>query len=181
MTGDVVWSSASKSNRFEFYPLDDVVMGGASKSAFDKETGIWKGTVTSANNGGFVGIRSSPLDQPLDMSKCTGLQIRLIGGEGRRFKATVRDSTEFNGVAWTSSFDTKPLPSVPFNAVAQLSLFSNGGGSNSGITTVKIPFQKLIPTIFARTVPNKVFNSDNIQAIQLTYSKVSSVPFRPKR
>jgi hypothetical protein len=169
VTGDVIWSSGSKSNRFTFSPLDDVVMGGASQSTFDQETGIWKGTVTSANNGGFVGIRSTPLDQPLDMSKCTGLQIKYLGGEGRRFKATVRDSSEFNGVAWTSSFDTKPLPSVPFTAIAQLSLFGNGGG---GVTTVQIPFSKLNPTIFARTVPNKVFNKDNIQAIQLTYSKV---------
>jgi hypothetical protein len=165
--GDVIWSSGSKSNVFTFSPLDDVVMGGASKSGFDTETGIWKGTVTEANNGGFVGIRSTPFYQPLDMSGCTGLKFKLIGGEGRRFKATVRNSVEFNGVAWTSSFDTKPVPSVAFSAFSQN--FLNGGGS--GVTTVKIPFEKQIPTIFAKTVPNQVFKKDSIQAIQLTYSK----------
>mmetsp|Transcript_22134 Transcript_22134/g.31704 ORF Transcript_22134/g.31704 Transcript_22134/m.31704 type:complete len:280 (-) Transcript_22134:127-966(-) len=165
--GDVIWSAGdTKQNFFTFSPLDDVVMGGASESTFDKETGTWKGTVTSANNGGFVGIRSTLLDQPLDMSKCTGLQIKIRGGEGRRFKATVRDSTEFNGIAWTSSFDTVSLPTLSFSAFSRPSQL-NGGG----VTTVKIPFKKLVPTLFARTVADKVFNSDSIQAIQFIYSK----------
>ena len=102
------------------------------------------------------------------MSKCTGLQIKIRGGEGRRFKATVRDSTEFNGIAWTSSFDTVSLPTLSFSAFSRPSQL-NGGG----VTTVRIPFKKLVPTLFARTVADKVFNSDSIQAIQFIYSKVS--------
>merc|ERR1712071_122011 len=63
--GDVIWEPNSASNPFAWAPLDDVVMGGASQSGFNAATEIWKGTVTSANNGGFVGIRTTPFSPPL--------------------------------------------------------------------------------------------------------------------
>lgn len=155
--GDVIWEPGSSSNNFfKFSPLDDVVMGGASKSFIDNETGIWRGTVTTANNGGFVGIRSTPFDhQPtsLDMTRCTGLTIKVKNGKTAkmdRFKAVVRDSTALNGVSWTTSFDT----------------------SSTTPCTVKIPFGKQRPSIFARTVPNVVFKKGNVVGFQFTYSKV---------
>ena len=58
--GETLWTPSSSENFFRFSPLDDVVMGGASSSTIDNNTGIWKGTVTDANNGGFVGVRSVP-------------------------------------------------------------------------------------------------------------------------
>ena len=167
ISGDVIWCPGStESNFFRFSPLDDVVMGGASESTFDNNTGIWKGTVTSVNNGGFVGIRSNPFAQPLDMESCTGLEIKLRGGDGKRFKGTVRDSTDFNGICWTTSFDTG-------SSFSPLNLW-NGGDQSGIVGTVKLPFNKQIPTIFARTVPDQVFRSDNVQGIQFAYSKVSS-------
>jgi outer membrane protein assembly factor BamB len=59
--GEILWtptssSSSSSSSLLRFAPLDDVVMGGASYSTIDNNTGIWCGYVTDANNGGFVGI-----------------------------------------------------------------------------------------------------------------------------
>ena len=36
--------------------LDDVVMGGASKSIIDPTTMLWSGTVTTANNGGLAAV-----------------------------------------------------------------------------------------------------------------------------
>ena len=134
-------------------------MGGASNSEIDNNTGIWKGTVTSANNGGFVGIRTTPASfaPALDMNQCKGIQIKLKGGDGKRFKAIVRDSKDFNGICWTTSFDA-PNKSI---------LFQN----NSGV--IKIPFNKQIPTIFANVIPDATFNSENVVGFQLTYSKVS--------
>lgn len=155
--GDVIWEPDSTSSAFSWSPLDDVVMGGASESEFDVNTGIWKGTVTSANNGGFVGIRTTP-SYSFNMENCKGIELVLKGGGGKRFKAVVRDSTDFNGVCWTSSF----------NAPKSLGLFL---GSSSGVGTVKIPFGKQIPTIFARTVPDQTFMADNVVGLQLAYSK----------
>ena len=59
---DVLWSvdkgSVAKGAELVWGPLDDVVMGGASRSDLnpgDFFNGAWTGSVTTANNGGFVG------------------------------------------------------------------------------------------------------------------------------
>jgi hypothetical protein len=57
---ELIWSNDEQGNKFSFQwgPLDDVVMGGASKSSINegnKWDGIWRGLVTTANNGGFAG------------------------------------------------------------------------------------------------------------------------------
>mmetsp|Transcript_25895 Transcript_25895/g.40196 ORF Transcript_25895/g.40196 Transcript_25895/m.40196 type:complete len:265 (-) Transcript_25895:207-1001(-) len=156
--GDVIWSAGGVNNKFSWSPLDDVVMGGASESNFDANTGIWSGTVTSANNGGFVGIRTSP-SFALDMEQCQGIELKLKGGNGRRFKFIVRDSTDFNGVCWTSSFDAPQSGGRMFNI-----------GFVGGKDSAKIPFSKQVPTIFARTVPDQTFDLKNVVAFQLAYS-----------
>merc|ERR1712071_257573 len=157
--GDVIWEPNSASNPFAWAPLDDVVMGGASQSGFNAATGIWKGTVTSANNGGFVGIRTTPFSPPLDLRNCQGIELRIQNGNGKRYKAIVRDSTDFNGVCWTSSFDT--VAATPFFL-----------GGKTRPSVIRLPLNKLIPTIFARTVPDQVLNIHGIVAFQLAYSKV---------
>jgi len=149
--GDELWTAGDRSNSFTMAPLDDVVMGGASASTFDSNTGTWSGSVTDANNGGFIGIRSTP-GFLWDCSACKGLEWKVkLGGEGsgvKRVKFVLRDSTEFNGITWTTSVDLKP-----------------------GMNTVKIPFDKQVPALFARTVPNQTFRKDNIVAVQVSYSK----------
>ncbi|KAL3822647.1 hypothetical protein ACHAXA_001800 [Cyclostephanos tholiformis] len=146
--GEVIWTPSSPRNFFRFSPLDDVVMGGASSSTVDNDTGTWTGTVTDANNGGFVGIRSTPFQNglSLDMSGCQGVELRLRKGDGQRFKFIVRDSTDFNGVCWTTEFDARG-------------------------TIIRIPFSNQIPTIFASTVSGKSFDDENVVGFQITYSK----------
>lgn len=151
LPGDTLWEPGANKIIPSWGPLDDVVMGGASESSFDDATGIWRGIVTSANNGGFVGIRTTPFAVPLDMKNCGGLELRIKGGRGKRFKAVVRDSTDFNGVCWTTSFD---VPSL----------------SLGNVSTIRLPFEKQIPTIFARTVPDQKFNEENVVGLQLAYS-----------
>lgn len=178
--GSVLWSSSSASSErfslFSWAPLDDVVMGGASKSAINGSSGVWSGTVTDANSGGFVGIRTLPLRgmvRSLDMSKCTGIEIGISGlndGRKRRFKFVMRDSTDFNGVCWTTSFDIAP------SAFASIlgSVGKKDGNAKTkygSATTFRIPFEQQIPTIFSKRVPGKVFDKSNVVGMQLVYSK----------
>ena len=149
--GTLLWDIKSETTEVEWGPLDDVVMGGASKSDlapggnFD---GVWSGIVTTANNGGFAGIRSKIFSPFKDASLCRGLVLR-VQGDGNRFKFIARDDTEWNGIAWSTSFDTK-----------------------AGKTTeVKIPWSKLVPTRFAKTVATSPFDTSKITGIQLSLSK----------
>jgi hypothetical protein len=157
--GDLLWSPSSQ--QFALSPLDDLVMGGASSSSFDNNTGKWKGVVTDANNGGFIGVRSTPSFE-WNMESCNGIELKVKTSlERRRFKVVLRDSTDFNGVCWTTSIDVgKGNNNI-------IKLFRN----DSGVTTVKIPFRSQIPTIFARTVPDQTFRKDNVVGVQLAYSK----------
>ena len=135
-------------------PLDDVVMGGASASSFDSSTSIWKGTVTDANNGGFIGIRSSN-SFVWDATQCTGLEWEIENVDRRPFqlKFVVRDSTDFNGVTWTTIAKVQP------------------GRTNR----VRVPFQQLVGARFAKRLDDKggkvAFNAANIVGVQITYSK----------
>lgn len=155
--GDIVWKPGaqfSSNNNFGWAPLDDVVMGGVSSSSIDNETGIWKGRVSDANNGGFVGIRTTPFSKTLNMKNCSGVTFQLKGGDGNRFKAVIRDSTDFNGICWSTSFDT---PKRLFD--------------REKMATVKVPFKDQIPTIFAKTVEGEIFNAESVVGLQLAYSK----------
>ena len=162
--GDVLWSPSS-SQSFSWGPLDDVVMGGASSSTFDNKNGKWSGSVTDKNSGGFVGIRSTPFSKALDMSSCSGVEFTLNGTGNRQFKAVLRDSTEFNGICWTDTF----------GGASKWGLWSgsNNSSSDGKEVKVKIPFENLVPTIFAKTVPNQTLKKNNIVGFQLVYSKVS--------
>ena len=126
-------------------------MGGASSSSFDSSDGIWKGTCTDANNGGFIGLRSTP-SQSWNMRTCKGLawKIKLNSSDkkARRYKFVLRDSTEFNGITWTTIAELKP-----------------------GVNTVRIDFAKQVPALLARTVPGKTFQKESVNAVQIAYSK----------
>jgi hypothetical protein len=74
--------------------LDDVVMGGVSSSSLQIDrtggeqgmpTGVFKGTVSTANNGGFASIRSKNFEPVEDLSAYEGLELR-VKGDGHRFK-----------------------------------------------------------------------------------------------
>lgn len=156
--GDILWKVLpsngninDEKSSFTMGPLDDVVMGGASSSTFDSNTGIWSGTVTDANNGGFIGIRSFPTLQ-WNMEKCNGLQwkVRSYKTSTVSIKFVLRDTTDFNGITWTTIASIVP-----------------------GINTIKIQFNKQIPALFAKTILDQqgLFRKNNICAVQLAYSK----------
>ena len=180
--GDTLWSSATATaseNKkqkqkqkplFGFAPLDDVVMGGVSSSSF--QNGIWSGTVSDSNSGGFIGIRSTPFSNSLNMQSCQGIELTVKGGEGKVFKAVVRDSTDFNGICWTAAFGgTKNKNKLKGIGGLQLGSIFGADVDVNTERTVRIPFEDLTPTIFARTVPNQSLNKRTIEGFQIAFSK----------
>ncbi|KAK9714525.1 hypothetical protein RND81_06G101000 [Saponaria officinalis] len=148
-------------NSFKDLPwgaLDDVVMGGVSQSTFVIDpkggeeggpTGIFRGNVSTANNGGFTSTRTKNFSSPEDLSAYDGLELRLKG-DGHRYKLIVRTSSDWDTVGYTASFDT---------VEGQWQL-------------IKLPFSSLRPIFRARTVPDAPpFDATNINSLQLMYSK----------
>ncbi|XP_049383307.1 protein HIGH CHLOROPHYLL FLUORESCENCE PHENOTYPE 173, chloroplastic isoform X1 [Solanum stenotomum] len=150
-------------NSFKELPwgaLDDVVMGGVSQSTFQIDltggenggpTGLFKGIVTTANNGGFASIRTKNFSEPEDLSAYDGLELRLKG-DGRRYKLIVRTSSDWDTVGYTSIFDTV-----------------------EGWQSVRLPFSSLRPIFRARTVLDaSAFDPSQITSLQLMFSKFES-------
>jgi hypothetical protein len=40
-----------------------------------------------------------------------------------------------------------------------------------GSSTVRVPFEKQVPTLFAKIVPDQTFRKDNVVGIQIAFSK----------
>ena len=94
----LLWS-AERPELLEWGPLDDVVMGGVSRSTFitGSSCATFSGVVTSENNGGFAGCRTRALRPALDLRRFEGLRLRLRG-DGNRYKLILRDDYSWNGI-----------------------------------------------------------------------------------
>ncbi|CAL5022978.1 unnamed protein product [Urochloa decumbens] len=147
LSGKIVWGA-----------LDDVVMGGVSESAFQilptgsetgGPTGLFKGIVSTSNNGGFTSIRTKNFTVPEDLSAYDGIELR-VKGDGRRYKLIIRTSYEWDTVGYTASFDT----------------------TKGEWQSVKLPFSSLRPVFRARTMTDAPpFDASNITSLQLMFSK----------
>ncbi|GAB4345571.1 MAG: hypothetical protein Fur0042_10360 [Cyanophyceae cyanobacterium] len=111
--------------------VDDVVMGGVSDSQLQLGTGaaLFSGTVSTANNGGFVSVRTRNFETPLDLTGYQGIELRLRG-DGQRYKFIARSQAQWDGMGYSQSFDTV------FNTWM----------------TVRLPFRDFVPVFRARTV-----------------------------
>ena len=88
----LIWSAAAERlDLLEWGPLDDVVMGGASRSSFavERASGIWAGSITTENNGGFAGCRSRAVTPAMNLASFNGIRLR-VKGDGKRYKLIVR-------------------------------------------------------------------------------------------
>ena len=135
--------------------LDDVVMGGVSKSSLAPNPAgpgaVFAGTVKTSNNGGFAGVRTRNIAPALDMRGLSGLALTVRDAAPRRYKIVVRSDTKWDGYGWTGSFDT------------------SGGGK---LTTVKVPFESLKPVFRAKTVTaDKPLDVSSIVSFQIAHSK----------
>ncbi|KAL6888968.1 hypothetical protein ACP4OV_009994 [Aristida adscensionis] len=147
VSGNIVWGA-----------VDDVVMGGVSESTFQivptgsetgGPTGLFKGTVSTSNNGGFTSIRTKNFTMPEDLSAYDGIELR-VKGDGRRYKLIIRTSYERDRVGYKASFDT----------------------TKGEWQSVKIPFSSLRPAFRSRTMTDAApFDASNITSLQLMFSK----------
>jgi hypothetical protein len=145
------FTNASSESKDLWGALDDVVMGGVSKSQilFSENSAIFTGEVSTANSGGFASVRTRNLNPPWDLSGYTGIRLE-IKGDGKRYKFIIRDQDKWDGLGYCYSFSTI---------------------DNSWIT-IDIPFAQLIPVFRAKTVPEaEAFNSSKISSLQLMLSK----------
>jgi len=98
--------------------VNDGVMGGISQSRFEVTghgTGIFRGEVSLANNGGFASVRLRPKVRDLTGERAFRLRIR---GDGHTYKFIVRTDSGFDGVNYRSVFPTQTgaweEPCLPF-------------------------------------------------------------------
>jgi hypothetical protein len=88
----------------QWMPVNDVVMGGMSASAFEQaEPGIarFRGVVSLENSGGFASVRTSP--RRWDSAGASAFVLRVLG-DGHTYKFTVRTDDGFDGVQYQSRF-----------------------------------------------------------------------------
>jgi len=87
-------------------PVDDVVMGGVSRSSFERAgAGVarFSGNVSLENFGGFASVRTPPRDWDAAGAQAFLLRVR---GDGKTYKFTVRTSDGFDGIQYQSRFST---------------------------------------------------------------------------
>lgn len=156
--GRAVYTPDGLSPAKEWGPVDDVVMGGVSSSGFEVRQGagenggpggVFAGNVTTANNGGFASTRTRNLSPALDLSGYDGFELR-VRGDGQRYKFVVKTDLGWDGVGYTSSFDTKA----------------------GEWQTVQVPFSSLVPVFRAKTQRDAApFDAGKVTSLQLMLSK----------
>jgi NADH dehydrogenase [ubiquinone] 1 alpha subcomplex assembly factor 1 len=128
----------------EWRIINDVVMGGISKSSFNlSEDGsaIFSGTLSPDNNGGFASVRAYVENS--DLEDFTGVIIKTKG-DGNIYNLRFRTDQNYDGVSYQAKFKS----------------------DNSVWTEHKISFKDFIPTFRGRKVSNKPeLKSENIRQI----------------
>ncbi|KAL3693896.1 hypothetical protein R1sor_007547 [Riccia sorocarpa] len=138
--------------------LDDVVMGGVSESSMQISlnggenggpVGVFRGNVSTSNNGGFASIRTKNFTPAINLSAYEGIEMR-VKGNGRRFKLIIRLSADWDALGYTLSFDT----------------------AYNEWQTVRLPFKDFVPVFRARSVKDAPpFDPAKITSLQVLYSK----------
>ena len=103
----VVFSFEPNTNTPEWYSIDDRVMGGVSRSNFEatnKGLGVFNGTLSLQNNGGFASVRVET--DGVDLSGFDAITIR-VRGDGRTYKFCLKTDDSWDGILYQSSFKTK--------------------------------------------------------------------------
>jgi monofunctional biosynthetic peptidoglycan transglycosylase len=137
-------------------PVDDVVMGGVSRSTFEQAgAGIarFRGNVSLENFGGFASVRTPPRDWDTARAQAFLLRVR---GDGKAYKFTVRTSDGFDGIQYQSRF------------------IATAGEW----TDVRLPVDGFVATFRGRKVPFAAsLDPAKVRAIGLTISDKQAGPF----
>ncbi len=85
--------------------VDDTVMGGVSEGEFyvtQQDTGVFRGTLSLENNGGFSSARRASGDY--DFSNASELSLR-VKGDGRRYQVRVQ-TADAEDISYRATFAT---------------------------------------------------------------------------
>jgi len=130
-------------------PVDDVVMGGVSRSAFEPAgPGVarFHGSVSLENFGGFASVRTPP--QQWDTAGASVFVLR-VRGDGKTYKFTLRTSDRFDGIQYQARF------------VAPAGEWSE----------VRLPVNEFVATFRGRKVPfAPALDPGNVRALGLMIS-----------
>lgn len=124
----VLESFAGTSTQFDWFVVNDNVMGGRSNGGFAVEDGALRFTgATNTNGGGFSSIRSR--GKRLDLSAADGIRLRVLG-DGRRYTWRLSNGNRWRGipVGYWAEFPTKAGEWI----------------------TVDLPFEQFYPQAFGR-------------------------------
>lgn len=139
-----------------WYAVDDVVMGGVSRSGFDlPEPGIarFSGRVSLENGGGFASVRTPPGDW--DTAGVTAFVLR-VRGDGRRYKFNIRNADGFDGVQYQAGF-TPPAGEW---------------------TEIRLPVASFVPTFRGRTLAGvPPLDPAEVRALGFMVSEKQAGPF----
>ena len=138
--------------------INDTVMGGVSQSRMElcnRDHVCFTGTVSLDNFGGFCSSSSVP-GQPYDLGAYEGIALR-IKGDGKTYKATLKNDTAFTGFVYQYSFKTE----------------------KDAWIDVLAPFSEFIPVFRGQvqTGADKL-NSQNIKAFGFIIADKQAGPFR---
>jgi NADH dehydrogenase [ubiquinone] 1 alpha subcomplex assembly factor 1 len=137
-------------------PVDDVVMGGVSRSAFDQAgAGVarFHGNVSLENSGGFASVRTPPRDWDTAGAAAFVLRVR---GDGKTYKFTIRTGDGFDGIQYQQRFTS---------AVAAWS-------------DVRLPVREFVATFRGRKVPfAPSLDPAKVRALGLMISDRQAGPF----
>jgi hypothetical protein len=129
----VVFDFSNPSDLNQLRPINDTVMGGISASQLQmtKEgTALFIGNVSLENNGGFASLQSQP--STYNFTGYEGIAIR-IKGDGKRYKLSLKNNTFLDSPRYEGAF------------IAEKGTW----------TTLKIPFDTLVPTFRGRVLTNE--------------------------
>jgi hypothetical protein len=137
-------------------PVDDVVMGGVSRSAFEQAgPGIarFRGIVSLENFGGFASVRTSP--RHWDTAGATAFLLR-VRGDGKTYKFTVRTGDGFDGIQYQQRFT----------------------GTAGTWSDLRLPVHDFVATFRGRKVPfASSLDPARVRAIGLMISDKQAGPF----
>jgi NADH dehydrogenase [ubiquinone] 1 alpha subcomplex assembly factor 1 len=137
--------------------INDTVMGGRSSSRMevtDRGTGVFSGTVSLDNNGGFAHTRS--MAAPYDLSAYQGIVVRLRG-DGKTYNLTLKLDRAFDGVMYQAGFPTRAREWVE----------------------VRLPFTDFVPTYHGDTLSDHpALNPSKIATIGFIIADKQAGSFR---
>lgn len=91
----------------QWWTVNDNVMGGLSQSAFSitpEGTGLFRGTLSLENNGGFTSVRRAA--NGADFAEANALSLR-VKGDGRRYQLRLKMNNSDRAPSYRAEFDTR--------------------------------------------------------------------------